>query len=548
MRVRQIDTTHGKARPGPLPRLTRAVLPLLLTITVVGALPALAGTRGAPPTAPGANGTIAVLSTATHGKSAGGACVGTGSGCVETIQEAVDAARDGDTIMIGRGTYAGGVTIDKSVRLTGAGGGASIVRGGGPVITIGGGSRVTVAITGLTITGGVTTTSPFGRCGADVPTCGPGYTKVTALGGGIAIAPAATVTIERSVVSGNRAAPTTTVPSVTAMCPAGPCPAAQGGGGGIDNWGNLTLIDSVVVGNVAGGGVTAQADGGGILSEDGANLTLVNSTVRGNRATVSAPNGRFASGGGVYLSSGRLVVRGSTVGRNRAEMVVAMPPSVDVNASCGGICLGEATSAVVRRSVVSGNVVAGSNSAGVGVWCGGGLSSADARSVVIDASTVSGNRVTAVVRSSPQAPGAFLACSGALDLFAESLRITDTRVVGNRVSARAASGGVLVVAGAVSPVSGDAHVVNTVLSGNIGIATSANGSAVALGGAIANGHDLEVRGSKVTGNAVRARGRSRVARGGGIFDGQIPDVDQPGRVRLVHSTVVRNTPDQCFEC
>ena len=54
-----------------------------------------------------------------------------------TIQAAVDAAHDGDTIEIGPGVFAGGITITKSISLVGSGAGETIVRGGGPVITIG---------------------------------------------------------------------------------------------------------------------------------------------------------------------------------------------------------------------------------------------------------------------------------------------------------------------------------------------------------------------------------------------------------------------------
>ena len=53
------------------------------------------------------------------------------------IAPAVAAAKSGDTIQVGPGTYAGGVTIGISVHLAGAGPGATIIRGGGSVLTIG---------------------------------------------------------------------------------------------------------------------------------------------------------------------------------------------------------------------------------------------------------------------------------------------------------------------------------------------------------------------------------------------------------------------------
>ena len=48
-------------------------------------------------------------------------CVGHGAGCHRTLQAALDASRDGDTIKVSAGTFAGGVTITKSVSVVGAG-------------------------------------------------------------------------------------------------------------------------------------------------------------------------------------------------------------------------------------------------------------------------------------------------------------------------------------------------------------------------------------------------------------------------------------------
>ena len=68
---------------------------------------------------------------------AGSLCVGTGSGCYPTIQAAVDASHNGDTIVIDPGTYRGGVSILKSVRIQGSGASSTIIRGGRHVLTIG---------------------------------------------------------------------------------------------------------------------------------------------------------------------------------------------------------------------------------------------------------------------------------------------------------------------------------------------------------------------------------------------------------------------------
>ena len=152
-------------------------------------------------------------------------CVGKRPGCFSTLKAAVGAAHDGETIRIARGTFAGGVKIDVSVNVVGAGARATTISGGGPVLTIGSQtSAPTVTLAKLTITGGDTSYRPAGsQCGPDVPTCGPGYTTATALGGGIEAFQGTRVTILDSVIVGNRAVPTARCrvsrPSAPAMCP-----------------------------------------------------------------------------------------------------------------------------------------------------------------------------------------------------------------------------------------------------------------------------------------------------------------------------------------
>ena len=106
-------------------------------------------------------------------------CVGSQPGCFATLQAAVGAARNGDTITIAPGTYAGGVTIDVSVTIIGAGAGVTIISGGGPVLTIGNFGSVSepsVTIEGVTITGGVTETGRSGQIRV-VPNGGRGFRK-----------------------------------------------------------------------------------------------------------------------------------------------------------------------------------------------------------------------------------------------------------------------------------------------------------------------------------------------------------------------------------
>lgn len=176
------------------------------------------------------------------------------SGCAfATLQVAINAAIPGATLAVCPGTYAGGLTISKDLRLMGAGDGAggsdTVVQGAGdtPVVKITTGS---VVLKNLRITGG------GGGDGAGVN-----------LQGG-------TVELNSCTVSGNT----------------GPAAAF---GGGIFNGGTLHLIGSTVRDNRANGG-------GGIYNTNNRSLTLTNSEISGNTGT--------AGGGGIYNFAGATVL------------------------------------------------------------------------------------------------------------------------------------------------------------------------------------------------------------------------------------------------
>jgi hypothetical protein len=504
-------------------------------------------------------------------------CVGHRPHCHPTIKAALDASHDGDVIRIRPGRFAGGFTINRSVKLLGAGPGETIIRGGGPVVTIGvldALSEPTVTIKGVTITGGVTSSS--GQCG---PVCGTNYVQATALGGGIEIPPAAgsttgaTVTIRDSVVTGNRVAPTVTVPSVRATCSDLPCRFALSGGGGIDNWGTLTLTNTTVSDNEVGDPLASDAVGAGILNEAGS-LTLRNSVVKGNRAIASAPNGRFAEGGGIFASSGALTIDASLVRDNHASLSSSFPDGVDMNAHGGGIHVGDDGSATVESSRISGNTVTVNDPFGqpagfdAGIYVG-------TSPLVMRNSTVSDNRVTATVRSTADAGP-----SGSALEFGGEATITNTRITGNTAIVTSPAG-VAGVAGAVAAFSQGptpALMIGSVIAGNNAKAFSSTGSATVQGVGIVNNGLLELRNDLITGNSGTASGPDGFAQGGGIWN-DVLFFDPPVQLTLEHtvvahnslaaspglavqggglftsfpvtlsnSLIARNTPDQCHGC
>ena len=155
------------------------------------------------------------------------------------------------------------------------------------------------------------------------------------------------------------------------------------GGGGIHNSGTLSLSNSTVSGN------TSSSIGGGITTERIATLTLSNSTVSGNSATLLGGGGggifnfggtlslsnstvsgnstpRFASGGGINHRAGTLSLSNSTVSGNTAS-------------AGGGIVIRRGT-VTLSNSTVSGNTAS----------AGGGIANSSG-TVTLSNSTVSGN-------------------------------------------------------------------------------------------------------------------------------------------------------------
>jgi hypothetical protein len=503
-------------------------------------------------------------------------CVGPGPGCFATLQAAIDAAHDGDTIHIAAGTFAGGVTIEKSVRLVGAGAGSTIIRGGDSVLTIGAfgaASEPTVSIDGVTITGGIARSSP-----ESLPFVGE--EGVFALGGGIEIPPnadfsgGAKVAISNSVISGNRVGPTHALP-FGPPCPDGPCPFALAAGGGIDNWGTLTLAHTTVRDNLVGSAsglssVASDAEGGGIMNWLGA-VTISNSVVSGNQVSATAPNGRGADSGGISLANGgRLTMNNSSVTNNSATLEASLPDTVDLGAHAGGIHIGGGASGTIRNSTISGNSVSMTNTVGSANAFSGGVHT-DVK-FELSNDVIANNSVSAATL--PGSSGNAAGDSGAGEMGGT---ISNTRLTGNNVTVSSAAGtanaggGAAIFAGSMT---------DSVVSGNHVRASSPSGAVVVVGGGLMAGDGgITLRNTTVSGNTGDASGLSGSARGGGIFDAAVPDGPPGGPltmtrssvtsnalsgssgitlqgggvfatnpVKLVNSVIAHNSPDQCFGC
>jgi hypothetical protein len=486
------------------------------------------------------------MGVAAHPALAATLCVGSGPGCFSAIQAALDAAHKGDVIHIGPGTFAGGITITKSVTISGAGAGSTSIQGGGPVVTIGtadGTEEPTVSITGVTVTGGSNTSTPR----PFIPQGGGLMVLALAAGG-----PGATVTITDSRITGNRAAAASSVD-----CGPG-CTFSGALAGGILNEGALTLRASSVTDNSASVATNAACvfgSGGGIHS-DGP-VTLEGSTISGNTLTVSSststplPGCDFHGvGGGLHLTpSAVATVRGSVISGNS---VTTTGSNVVANPEAGGI--DDDGSLLLQDSTVSNNRITASVTSTEPT----AVASSDGGAMEIDgAATIKNTKITgnSVVATSPAGiVGDFspspASVGGALVVTTvQPVTVTDSVIRGNTVSATTTSGTALVAGGGIFNCSTTLTLQDTTVSSNSGSAQSAQTppapGGAAQGGGIWNGPcggvapAMTLIDSAVTHNSLTASPGIPV-QGGGVFN--------LGTLTLRNSVISGNTPDQCYGC
>jgi hypothetical protein len=441
--------------------------------------------------------------------------------------------RDGDTVRIGPGVYRGGITIDKNIRLVGAGAGRTVIDGGGPVVTV---ARATdpaglkVSISAVTISGGVTTGNGF-----------------ESRGGGINISPGpndgvgATVRLSGVIVTHNKATATATIDSPHGKkCPSGLCPYARARGGGIANSGHLTVERSKVLANRLDGPLS-DANGGGIFSEFGG-LTVVSSVVAANRVA-PVRIGRFAEGGGLFVDSGALRVSQTTLTRNRADLVTSWPiygqgTVIDMNANSGAIHVGDKVKATISHTVMSWNSISAIDPAGEPLAFDSAMLAGDS-SVTMSDTVIShnSNYVNVATTKDVGVSGTTLELDGPADV--RRSRVSDNPVkVVSKSGEAGATNGIAVYDFSDNP--RQVTITDTVISDNHSTAISKQGSAVVYGGGILNNSLLELNQVTVRGNTGDAQAPSTIAQGGGIWNGVLLS-GPPVRLTLNHTTVVGNS-------
>jgi hypothetical protein len=496
----------------------------------------------------GVCGALAFAGASPAGPRKAALCVGNGDACYPTIQTALDAAQDGDSIQLGVGTFAGGITITKSIKIVGVSAAASIIDGGGPVVTIGepgGVDQPTVSIRRVTITGGFNDSKPD---------------SFVASGGGVWIPEAApnstgaTVTISDSVITGNRV--TTGTPLPLCSLPSGELQlCAFASGGGIASSGVLTVSNTRITNNVAGASttsasLTSDAVGGGIRNHRRGTLVVTDSVVSENRSAVSPPYGRFAEAGGI-ADDGVLTVEGSVVSENVVDASTAVPSTfpfdVGQEAVGGGIRIRDTAgaSATIVGTAISGNTVSSSNAEGDLQATSGGID--DDGSLLITDSTIGDNVVAA---TAPPSSG-FLAgaVAGGLEVQGAAT-VRNTRISHNSVVGMSESGTANAAGGGVTSLSGNVTLERTVVTANSARAKGVGG--LNIGGGFLNvifgvgPPHLTLTDSVITANRLDASS-GIASRGGGLFTAD-PFTGDPLAVTLTHTVIEGNKPDQCFGC
>ncbi|HOP47032.1 MAG TPA: right-handed parallel beta-helix repeat-containing protein [Desulfobacteraceae bacterium] len=293
-----------------------------------------------------------------------------------TIQAAINAASDGDTVLVADGTYSGfwNTNLDfngKAIKVSSENGPETCIIDGGNSargFLFDKGEEGDSVVSGFTVTNGM---SSEGHGGAiymngtspTINNCTVSGNWVSAdngYGGGIYCSGGAPI-INSCIISGNIASGfggigggiccSGSSPTITNCTISGNSAYDYGEGGGIDsNEGSPIIINCTISGNSAG------YYGGGIYCRGGA-TTISNCTVSGNTAGGGSTWEPVGDGGGIYCRDGSPTITNCTISGNSTTY------------GGGGIYCRD-TSPTITNCTISGNRAPGDD---IGDGCGGGI-------------------------------------------------------------------------------------------------------------------------------------------------------------------------------
>ncbi len=234
-------------------------------------------------------------------------------GDYSTIQGAIDAAVDGDNVLVQPGTYHENINFNgKSILVISSDGAdATIIDGNqsGSVVTFTSGEGENSRLEGFTITNGSGNNDTEGGgiyCTESSPSivnCQIIGNSVTSSGGGIYLS-ASSPKIDRCIVSGNTSA-------------------ASSGGLRLDNSSSPVITDCVVTGNSA-------QHGGGMSIYSGSSPWLINCTFSGNYASIQG-GGLYVHGSGTNPIMVNSILWDDAAGTSGQEIYICCGPAMTIN-------------------------------------------------------------------------------------------------------------------------------------------------------------------------------------------------------------------------
>jgi hypothetical protein len=269
------------------------------------------------------------------------------------IQAAVDAAGDGDTVVIGDGTYyvapTDGVTwnaTNKHIRVSSQNGAQNCIidcQSKGRGFTFTSGQTTNDVIDGFTIKNGAsqwaygTSSDLYGGGGIFIQNSSPyiknctitnctakksPYATIYADGGGIDVINSSPM-IENCIVTGNKATHT---------------------GGGIHNWGSSPTIRNCIITRNFNGGCYG---GGGLSFSYNSSGLVQNNLICSNSANYYTTKGGF--GGGIELANSNPTIEGNTIVFNDTRLN-------GVPGEGGGLRIRGLPTPIVRNNILQGNI------------------------------------------------------------------------------------------------------------------------------------------------------------------------------------------------
>ena len=236
----------------------------------------------------------------------------------KTIQDAINAAKDKDTVLVAPGLYKECIDFEgKRIKLVGRDGPASTVIDGkqrGSVVTFQNREDLSTELTGFTIMGGKNYFGGGINCNNGSPTIYNNIIRgntaegsVWVFGGGIHAFSSSSALIINNLICFNVADPQ----YVSTM-------ASLAAGGGISAWGNCLIANNIIFGNRAflQTKYTGGAGGGAIYSRG--NTSILNNTIFGNYAFATSSMGPSGAGGGVN-AGGSTVISNCIIFANKAD-------------------------------------------------------------------------------------------------------------------------------------------------------------------------------------------------------------------------------------